>query len=177
MTDTSSQPKFAWYAAQVRWHAERLVEDTLRRRGVETFLPMATVKIRHARQEHIVARPAFPRYVFVGLDKAAPNFDLVRRTHGVHWMLEVAGKPAPIPLRAVDKIRQMEADGAFDEVNPKRLPVVAGDKVSVVDDRFEAFGAEVIAAKSERRIEVLLSLLNGKAMKLVLPLAQLKKIA
>ena len=59
-----------WYVVHTQPHAEDKAIFNLRRQGFETYLPKYLRTRRHARRTEQVARPLFPRYLFVALDLA-----------------------------------------------------------------------------------------------------------
>jgi len=167
-----------WYAVHTKAQCERLTSDALLRKGFPVYLPMVTKKIRHARQEQIVARPLFHRYLFVSLDPDRPLFSEVRKTHGVEWLVTNLGKPVLIPSKAIERIRQAEEEGLFDETRPKpraELLFKPGDSVRLLDGPFQDFVAVILSLPSERRIEVILDLF-GRKTRMTVPLANVESL-
>lgn len=171
----------AWYVVHTRSKQDRLCADALERKQFMVYLPMRQTKIRHARREQVVMRPALGRYLFVGLDPERPQFAEVKRTLGVEWMLQVVGSHMPLPIAPtiIEALRQAEDAGAFDDVPrhvvklnlPKR-----GDVVRLVDGPFAGMIAEVAKAPSEHRIEIVIRHARV-ANRITTALAKLEKVA
>lgn len=168
----------AWYVVHTKSLAERLVADTLQRKGFLAYLPAATRIVTHARQRHVVARPLFQRYVMVGLDPVELPFSEVRKTHAVEWFVANGEGPVRIPTAAVEALRRAEEAGEFDETIPRKAPppFKPGDPVEVAEGPFAGFIADVIAAPSEKRVEIMLTMF-GRKTRMTAPLANLRRIA
>jgi transcriptional antiterminator RfaH len=79
-----------WFAIQTRPNAEAAAEAQLRALPVETLLPLARRRVRHAtRAPRLVLRPLFPGYLFARFC-AALSLRMVRYSRGV---LRVLGSP------------------------------------------------------------------------------------
>lgn len=171
----------AWYVVHTRSQQDRLCADALERKGFAVYLPMRQTKIKHARREEIVMRPALGRYLFVGLDPDQPQFSEVKRSLGVEWMLQVVGSRMPLPIAPsiIEALRRAEDAGAFDDVPrhvvrldlPKR-----GDVVRISDGPFAGMIAEVAKAPSEHRIEIVIRHARS-ASRVTAALAKLEKVA
>src|SRR5207244_3537555 len=60
-----------WFCAQTPPHREALARDRLQHLGFTAFLPTVAREVRHARRVEVVARPLFPRYVFLAFGPTA----------------------------------------------------------------------------------------------------------
>jgi transcriptional antiterminator RfaH len=167
----------AWYAIHSKSMAERLAADALTRKGFETYLPMSTLRVRHARRTQIVSRPLFRRYLFVGLPAGREPFAEVRKTWGVEWLVTNVDKPVRIAASAIEAIRAAETDGAFDATKPKpEARFKPGDQVQATEGPFCDLVAEIVSLPTDRRAEVLLRML-GQQVRVTMPLAMLRNVA
>src|SRR6476620_10201675 len=67
----------AWYCVHTRSRVERQAEDELRRVGFSTCLPTETYQVHRRGKLLEIERAPVSRYLFVGLDAAAPEFALL----------------------------------------------------------------------------------------------------
>ena len=72
-----------WYVVHTQVLGEDRADLNLRRQGFETYLPRYLRTRRHARRVETVARPLFPRYLFVAMDVARDRWRAVQSTFGV----------------------------------------------------------------------------------------------
>jgi transcription antitermination factor NusG len=94
-----------WYALQTRARHEKVVEQRLLERGVETFLPLMTEVHRWSDRKKTVELPLFNCYIFA---KIAPtNVDRLRvlRVDGVLSVVGTRGEGTPIPDDQIDSVR------------------------------------------------------------------------
>lgn len=169
----------AWYVIHTKSKQERLCAQALASRGFHSYLPMKTVRIRHARRLQTVSRPLFSRYMFVGLDPARLPFSEVRKSLGVEWIIQNGHVPVRLKPGVVEAIRAAEEGGAFDETTQKLTEgsggaFMIGDAVRIKCGPFADLIAEIIAMPSERRMELLLFRAGHRA-RVVISAANLEK--
>jgi transcriptional antiterminator RfaH len=69
-----------WYVVHIRAQGENRADLNLRRQGFVTYLPRHLRTRRHTRRIETVARPLFPRYLFVAMDIARDRWWAVQST-------------------------------------------------------------------------------------------------
>jgi transcriptional antiterminator RfaH len=69
-----------WYVVHIRAQGEKCADLNLRRQGFVTYLPRYLRTRRHTRRIETVARPLFPRYLFVAMDIARDRWWAVQST-------------------------------------------------------------------------------------------------
>ena len=146
-------PERHWYACYTRPRHEKKVEERLRQRGLEAFLPLAPRKSTWKDRVKIVDFPMFPGYVFA-------RTDLPPRSHllavpGIVALIEVDGAPAVIRDDEIDNVRRFArvlAEGGGQAV-PRPLPGV-GQRVRVKDGPFRGVEGIVVEHRSRRRLLV-----------------------
>ena len=72
------------------------------RQSFGVYLPRYTKMRRHARKIEAVARPLFPRYLFVALDLARDRWRSIQSTFGVVGLVMSGEQPAPLPTDVVE---------------------------------------------------------------------------
>jgi transcriptional antiterminator RfaH len=156
-----------WYAVRSRPQAEARALENLLRQGYRAYLPRARVELRHARRRQIVLRPLFPRYLFVGLDRASMAWRPILSTFGVSDLVRAGGEPALVPAEIVAALEGREAAGAFDRVE-RSGSLRLGDLVRVTSGVFEEMIGRLVELRERDRVLVLLDFL-GRAVRAELP--------
>ncbi|MGH7059167.1 MAG: transcriptional activator RfaH, partial [Stellaceae bacterium] len=109
-----------WYAVHTQPHAETRARDNLLRQGYAAYLPRCRVYVSHARRRRVALRPLFPRYLFAGVDRAAMRWRPILSTFGVADIVRTGEEPAPVPDEILAALREREAAGLFDQLDPAR---------------------------------------------------------
>ncbi|MEW5728878.1 MAG: transcriptional activator RfaH [Pseudomonadota bacterium] len=124
-----------WYVVYTHANAERTALTNLCRQGMGAYLPVYLGERRHARRVERVARPLFPRYLFVAFDPAATRWRAILSTVGVSSLVCRDGLPAPVPPGVVEKLRALEgADGMVRLPEPP--PIEPGRPVRMLNGAF-----------------------------------------
>jgi transcriptional antiterminator RfaH len=160
-----------WYVVQTQAQNESRAELNLRRQGFVTYLPRYLRTRRHARQTKTVARPLFPRYLFVALDLARDRWRAIQSTFGVTNLVLVGEAPAPVPDGIVDEIRAREGNDGYVALG---LPagVGPGSRVRLVDGIFADARGVLERIADDRRVAILLELL-GREVRVFVPAASI----
>lgn len=149
-----------WRAVFCRSRQETRAEAHLERQGYQVYLP----RIRTCRRKRAYYReciePMFPRYLFVALADYRDNWGPIRSTRGVVGLVVVGDQVPVVPRSVVDGlIRRHDDRGIID------LSAVTefrkGDPVEITGGPFAGLTAYFNTECSERRVSVLLELLNS----------------
>ncbi|MDA9430529.1 transcription termination/antitermination protein NusG [Bradyrhizobium sp. CCBAU 51627] len=151
----------SWYVAQTHVNSEAKAAANLERQGFSIYLPRYLKRRSHARKIETVARPLFPRYVFVAIDLAAQRWRSIQSTLGVSHLVCVGDRPAQVADGVVSALRAREDDAGFIKL-AARPAFSAGDKVRIVDGAFVDSLALVEDVSDHHRVAVLLNLLGRK---------------
>lgn len=150
-----------WYAVQTQVNGETKAAQNLQRQGYEIYLPRYLKRRRHARKMDIVARPLFPRYMFVGIDMATQRWRSIQSTFGVSRLVCNGEDPAPLPDGVVPALRAREDDKGF--IKMEIRPVFApGDKVRVLAGAFMDSTGLFSDLADHDRVSILLDMLGRK---------------
>ena len=155
-----------WYVVVTHPNAELRAEGNLRRQGFSVYLPRYLKTRRHARRVETVARPLFPRYMFVSLDLSRDRWRSVLSTFGVQSLVFSGERPAEVAAEIVDAIRQREGEDGYIALNAPSLD--PGARVRILDGVFEDAVGIFERVADKRRVAVLLQLL-GREVKALLP--------
>ena len=158
-----------WYVVHTQPNGEARAEINLRRQGFDVYLPRYQRKRRHARKSEIVARPLFPRYLFVGLDLARDRWRAIQSTFGVTHLVLAGDEPAAVPDGIVDEIRDREGGDGYVALG---LPpgIGRGSRVRLVDGLFAETKGVIERIVDDRRVAILLELL-GRQVRVFVPTA------
>jgi transcriptional antiterminator RfaH len=117
----------------------------------------------------MVARPLFPRYLFVALDVARDRWRTVQSTFGVSNLVVVGNDPVAMPAGVVEEIRAREGAQGFVQLG---LPagLKPGSPVRLLDGVFAEYRGVFERLADDRRVTVLLELL-GREVRVFVPAA------
>lgn len=157
-----------WYVVQTHINAETKAAANLDRQGFAVYFPRYLKRRSHARKVDTVARPLFPRYLFVAVDLASQRWRSIQSTLGVSHLICWRGKPASVEDVVVDELKAREDERGFIEVE-RRSRFSPGDEVRVVEGAFTDSLALVEGVSDQQRVAILLDLLGRKVRVLVRP--------
>jgi transcriptional antiterminator RfaH len=150
-----------WYVVQTHVNAEVKAAANLGRQGFSVYLPQYLKRRSHARKVETVARPLFPRYLFVAIDLAAQRWRSIQSTLGVSRLVCVGDRPAQVADAVVDALKAREDEVGFIKLT-RRLAFSPGDKVRIVEGAFVDNLALVEDVSDRDRVALLLNLLGRK---------------
>jgi transcriptional antiterminator RfaH len=159
----------SWYVVHTQPHGEDKASVHLGRQGFLTYLPRYLRQRRHARRTEVVARPLFPRYMFVGLDISRDRWRSINSTLGVSHLILAGEEPLQVPEGVVERIRDREGIDWFVVLG---LPagLKPGSKVRLIDGAFTDVRGVLERIADGRRVAVLLQLL-GREVRVLVPAA------
>lgn len=141
-----------WFVLWTHSHSERLVEDQLRGKGFETFLPMLKVWSRRRGNQSSIAVPMFPGYVFVrhAIDKRG-HVEMLKARGVVRVLGERWDRPASVPGDEIEAIRRV----AKADVPVFPHPFLAeGQQVRINDGALAGLEGILIATKPQKGLLV-----------------------
>lgn len=157
-----------WYVVHTQPNRKARADLNLRRQGFSTYLPRYVRRRRHARRHEMVARPLFPRYLFVALDPARDRWRAIHSTFGVNHLVLAGEEPLPVPDGVVDEIRARENGDGFVKLG---LPagIGPGSQVRLIDGVFADATGVLERIADDRRVAILLELLGREVRVFVSP--------
>jgi transcription antitermination factor NusG len=137
-----------WYAAYTLPRHEKAVQEQLKLRSVESYLPLYNKRSRWKDRIARLVLPLFPGYVFV-------RIPLMRRvgvlgTPGIVRLVGFNGRPAAIPDEEIESLRKFLSLRAAE---PSRY-LSAGKRVRVLSGPLEGLEGVVVRRKNACRIVV-----------------------
>ena len=97
-----------WYVVQTHVNGETKAALNLSRQGYDVYLPRYLKRRHHARKVDFVARPLFPRYLFVTVDLERQRWRSIQSTVGVSHLVTNGGEPAFLPEGIVAALKARE---------------------------------------------------------------------
>jgi transcriptional antiterminator RfaH len=150
-----------WYVVQTQVNGEVKAAQNLLRQGYEIYLPRYLKRRRHARKIDFVARPLFPRYMFVAVDMATQRWRSIRSTFGVAHIVANGDEPAVVPDHVVPALKAREDAKGFVNMDA-RLSLSRGDRVRVLAGAFMDTAGLFDGMGDHDRVAILLDMLGRK---------------
>jgi transcriptional antiterminator RfaH len=147
----------AWYVVCAQAGRERTAREHLERQRYEVYLPM---RLHLDRKGELVARPFFPRFMFVRLDLLAQPWRPILSTVGVRSMMMSGDHPMWIKAKHIDRLKAQE-EGGFIKLCERPQMVERFKEGQAV--RLSGFGLDMLEATfsepvDEARVAILVSL-------------------
>jgi transcriptional antiterminator RfaH len=155
-----------WYVVQTHVNGEAKAASNLARQGFGVYFPRYLKRRSHARKIDTVARPLFPRYLFVAIDVATQRWRSIQSTIGVSHLVSWRGAPASVNDDVVSALKQREDEGGFIRLE-RRVRFLPGDTVRVLEGAFTDSLALVEGINDRERVAILLDFLGRKVRVLV----------
>jgi transcriptional antiterminator RfaH len=150
-----------WYVVQTQVNGEAKAAQNLLRQGYEIYLPRYVKRRRHARKVDFVAKPLFPRYLFVAIDMATQRWRSIQSTFGVSHLVSNGDDPAVVPEGVVPALKAREDTKGY--VKLDAAPAFApGDKVRVLAGAFMDNAGLFNGMADHDRVSILLDMLGRK---------------
>jgi transcriptional antiterminator RfaH len=150
-----------WFVVHTRPHAERCARDQLSAQGFHVFLPQYLRKCAHAGRVAHKARPLFPRYLFVEIDRAVQRWRCINGTIGVSRLLGTDEGPTPIASCVVEELlRRRDENGLIALAADPHFAL--GDKVRILGGAFASVLGLFEGFADRDRVLILVDLLGRK---------------
>lgn len=158
-----SNNKKYWWLVKTRTHQDEKAELNLNKQDYITYRPQAKRlrKFRGKMKERIES--LFPGYIFIQLDLSSDDWAPIRSTYGVSHLVSFGKKPALVPDKLIEEIKEKQDLLAEKSIDLDRYK--KGDKV-IVDQEGAFKGMEGIFQNydGEQRAIILLSILQSKSV-------------
>jgi transcriptional antiterminator RfaH len=158
MSDTAA---LRWYVVHSQVNGEAKAAQNLLRQGYQVYLPRYVKRRRHARKVDFVARPLFPRYLFVAIDMATQRWRSIQSTLGVAHLVNNGDAPAVVPAGIIAALKARENDKGLIAIDA-RPKFARGDKVRVLAGAFMDSAGLFDGMEDRDRVSILLDMLGGR---------------
>jgi len=143
-----------WYAAQTCANHEKRVQEQLRQRAIDAYLPLYTSVRRWKDRRVSLELPLFPGYVFVRL--ALRDRLPVLQTPSLVRLVGFGGQPAPLPDQEIETLRH----GLTKELRIEPHPFLrVGHRVRVRSGPFQGLEGILVRKKNISRFVISLDLI------------------
>lgn len=157
-----------WYVVQTRINSESKAAARLRHQGFDVYLPRYQKTRSHARKVSVVARPLFPRYLFVAVESAVHWWRAIQSTTSVSHLICGSDLPASVGNEVIHSIKLREDEKGFIQLKPPDM-FAPGDTVRIVEGAFADSLGLVEGIDDRARVTLLLDLLGRKVRVLIGP--------
>jgi transcriptional antiterminator NusG len=106
-TSCSISVEESWFAVHTRPRFEKKVAHELQEKGIQTFLPLTSVKRQWSDRKQVVSLPLFPGYTFVRIAAVQEARIPVLRTNGVNSFVGPRGAGTPIADAEIGAIQTL----------------------------------------------------------------------
>ena len=163
-----------WYACYTRARHEKRVEEQLRERGIESYLPLVPRMRQWKDRRKLVDWPLFPSYVFGRF--ALADMHRVLSIPSVSSVVRVNGRPVPIPEGELENVRLfVRALRGEDELEHRPF-VEEGQWVEVMDGPFRGVRGVVVQRRGRRRVMIGVKAI-GQGLEVNIATSQLRPIS
>jgi transcription antitermination factor NusG len=141
---------------RTRSQHEHTVENWLKQKAINSFLPMHDVLRRRKDRKVVLKVPLFPGYVFV--QPRADQFENIRYIRGSCGLVFCGAKPAAMPEKELEAVKILVRSGATLAPNPQLYP---GQRVQVTAGPFMGVQGELVRYQSRDRLVINAHLLSS----------------
>ena len=159
--------KIDWYVANTHGNAEVMAAGHLKLQGFSVYLPMYKKLRSHARRKEWVARPLFPRYLFVGVGEKNRCWQAIRSTVGISHLVCFNGEPSHVDSEILTCLRAQEDDSGMIKLSGGS-GFKKGERVQIVTGALAERSGLFDSIDDKMRVTVLLDLL-GRRLKIRIP--------
>ena len=143
-----------WYALYTKSRHEKLVEEGLRKKGIETFLPLRKI-IRHwSDRKKEIQEPIFKGYLFVQIPLSQQRE--VLQTRGSVRLIGFNAHPVPVPEKDLNAVRRFVRE----EISLDPYPYLeAGNRVYIRSGPLKGIEGFIVRKDKQMRLVISLDLL------------------
>lgn len=163
-----------WYACYTSSRQEKKVDELLRRRGFESFLPLIPRQRQWSDRKQTVLWPMFPSYVFARF--ALRDYHAILTTPGVATVVRSNGYPVAVSEAELDNVRALAQVLAETGIEAILRPMIRkGQRIRVIDGPFRGIEGIVVQIRGKKRVLVGVQAVN-QALQLDLDMSILRPI-
>jgi transcriptional antiterminator RfaH len=153
-------PDARWYVVRTHINGEARAASNLERQGFGVYLPRYLTRRNHARKVDMVARPLFPRYLFVAIDLAAQRWRSIQSTIGVSHLVSWGDSPASVGHDVIGALKDREDESGYVRLD-RGVGFSPGDKVRVLAGAL-VDSLATVEINDRERVAILLDFLGRK---------------
>jgi len=146
-----------WHVVYTRARSEKKVYAQLRIQDIDCFLPIQKKLRQWKDRKKWVEMPLISGYCFVFIDHK--EFEKVLQTPQVVRYVSFEGKPAVIPTRQIDFLKQLTAQSEF-PVEVSRQTFNPGKKVEIISGPMVGLQGELLSYRGKNRFILRIEQIN-----------------
>lgn len=150
---------FHWYIWYTRPRAEKKIQERLRQKEIDVFLPLSKALRQWSDRKKWIEEPLFSGYIFTRI--TPKQIDHVAQTEGILTWLRSEGKPAFLQDRQVEEIRQLLSHHTSPEISQERL--LPGEPIHIIHGPLAGLSGEIVHYRGNKKLMVRIEQL-GKAL-------------
>ena len=140
-----------WYVLYTKSRFESVVDQWLKKKSIESFLPKIKTKSKRRDRRVILNTPLFPGYLFVKTDLHPAEHLNILKTAGVVRMIGNKNGPMPVHQDTIASLKIMISAGT--DIKTGR-GLKKGDRVMVVHGPFTGIVGRFVHYKGQHRVVV-----------------------
>lgn len=149
-----------WYVLHTKSRHENVVDEGLRKKSLEVFLPKIKVRSKRRDRRMMIEVPLFPGYVFIKTDLHPTAHLEVVKTVGAVKLIGSKLGPVPVPDDTIDSLRIMVSS---DQPILTGTRLRKGDRVLVIDGPFTGVTGTFVRYRGKGRVVVNIEALGQHA--------------
>lgn len=165
-----SNTEYKWFAVYTKFRAEKFVSEILKKKGVESYVPLMEHTKRYTRKIVKVQKPLLNCYVFVRIIKE--DYIKVLQTEYVFNFLKIKEDLISIPEEEIRTLRKVVGEVNAIEVSTE---FIEGQEVEVVSGNLTGLKGQLITKQSKNLFLVELKTI-GLQMRIQIDPAYIKPI-
>jgi transcriptional antiterminator RfaH len=139
---------YRWYPVYTRSRAEKKANEELKRKGIQTYLPLKKAVKHWSDRKKIVEEPLIKSYLFAYI--SAREYAEVLMTNGVARFIYFSNQVAPIPDQQIHDLKLLLATDADLELID--YDIKPGESVLIKAGPFKGIIAELVSLQNKQRI-------------------------
>ena len=147
-----------WYVAHTRPNNEQRAIINLQRQGFEVYMPRYLAQRRHARKVETIARPLFPRYLFIRTDPKFEPWRSINSTYGISNIIARGDAPQAVPCGIVDSLKSQGDSAGI--IRPAPNAFYPGQRLEILDGPMAMRIGYFQRMSDTERVVILLDLLG-----------------
>jgi len=135
-----------WFAIYTGFRKEKYVQEELRKKGIESYVPIMTHTRQYVRKVKTVELPLISCYVFVKIKK--PKYVPVLETEYVHGFVKFSKNLISIPEKEMELMRLIVGEKLAIKAEPMRWQ--PGEKVEVMGGTLTGLRGKLVRRNNKR---------------------------
>lgn len=161
MTELIVKPDASlWYVLHTKSRSEKVVNDILQKKSIESFLPTAHVRSKRKDRRVMLDLPLFPGYVFVRTSLYTDSYLSILKTPGAVRLIGNKDGPVAVAPPIVESLKIMVNSG---ESILTGMEYMEGEKILVVNGPFTGVTGVFSMYKGVGRVMVYIDILGQSA--------------